>query len=314
MGNITRRLVTDEEINLFLASIDFEELFADEGNCKRCFPRMDDINAMLSQTITLIKQANRDLLDVMENNTYVSDKHRTPPYISNEKRQELIDKIVVELSSQIRLENDDEMCLGKDGGGMLPKSGIAKDGKKAFVIIGLPASGKSGIAKEISDYYDAVIIDSDFVKRKIPEYCAVNGASLVHMESKMIKDGILYSAINKGINIVYPIIGSEYDDVVLAIRNLRHHRYDVSVILVELDRIKATQRALCRFLQTKRYIPLSRILDEYSNNPSLVFYKLLQNKQFEQMPFALIDTDVPFGTAPKIMFQRNFRQIHNIIK
>lgn len=195
---------------------------------------------------------------------------------------------------------------------MLPLSGVVRDDREAFIIIGLPASGKSGIASKVSDYYRAVLIDSDFAKRKIPEFCKKNGAALVHKESKVIKDEIMHAAIYMGLNFVLPIIGSDYNEVLNTINNLRRHKYKVSLILVELDRVKATRRAFSRFIQTQRYIPLSKILDEYSNSPSLVFYKILVNKP--DLPMVLIDTDVPFGNTPKITVKHKFNEIHKIIK
>ena len=53
----------------------------------------------------------------------------------------------------------------------------------------LPASGKSTIANSIADLYGAYIIDSDFAKRKIPEFGHEFGASIVHEESSIITFG-----------------------------------------------------------------------------------------------------------------------------
>ena len=41
----------------------------------------------------------------------------------------------------MRPDNDDDICLGK--GGALPQLGVAA-GKQAYILIGLPNSGKSG--------------------------------------------------------------------------------------------------------------------------------------------------------------------------
>ena len=311
MKDIARPLINDEQIVSFLEAIDFRNYFSIQENIDIAFHGMNDIDAMLAKAITLIKQANNDLLDVVDNNSLESDKHRSHPYKTDESREKLRNTIFEELINHKRVGNDEEICLGT--GGMLPSSGKAKMERQAIIIIGLPASGKSRIAAKVSDYYDAVLIDSDFAKRKIPEFFKTNGATLVHKESKIIIDEILKAAISNGVNLVLPIIGSEFDGVKGTINSLKRHKYSVRLILVELDRVKATQRALRRFIQTNRYVPLSMILDDYANNPSLVFYKLLSNSTFNNLPMALIDTDVPFGTRPNMVIQRKFSDIHKII-
>lgn len=316
MRNIARPLFNDEQIDSFLFAIEFDTYFSDNNTIRRCFPdnpklSKSDMDWITGYTITQIKEANSNLAEVSDKDTFSHKDYRSEPFVNDDKRIELRNQIFDELTHLERLDNDDNISLRN--GGMLPKGGLAAIERKAIIVIGLPASGKSTIAAKISDYYKAVLVDSDFAKRKIPEFYRTNGASLVHKESKQITDEIIGEMIKYGVNMVLPIIGSDYDDVVSTIKNLRKHHYAVSVVLVELDRVKSTQRALNRFLISKRYIPLAMILDVYSNNPSLTFYKLLENKSLNDMPFALIDTDVPFGQKQIIKLHRNFRQIHKII-
>jgi len=79
------------------------------------------------------------------------------------------------------LKSDEDITLGKGGSAPIKK---LKQNGKAFIFIGLPASGKSTISNEISDKHGCFILDSDFAKRKIPEYHDLQfGASLVLEES-----------------------------------------------------------------------------------------------------------------------------------
>lgn len=312
MKDIARPLVSDEQILSFLDAIEFRKYLSNAENAQRIFPGMTDCDAMLAKTILLIKNANKDLINVIKDNTYESRKYRSVVYKTNNKREELRSRIINELIEQVRLSDDEKICLGN--GGMLPVSGALRCERTAVIIIGLPASGKSGVAAKVSDYYDALLIDSDFAKRKFPEFGNINGASLVHKESKIIQDEILSAAIYQKVNIVLPIIGSQFDGVCETIQSFKKHKYKVRLILIELERVKATQRALCRFIETRRYVPLSRILDDYSNNPSLVFYKLLADKNFAKLPVALINTDVPRGTPNKLMYERNFDEIHKMLE
>lgn len=309
MGEIVRPLLDDNQIVSFLSALDFETYFSNPQNLARVFQGVQDVSIAMATTITLIREANKDLAEMVTHNTLDSELYRATPFKPDAEREKLREEIRQQLISNIRLSNDEEMNYGS--GGMLPTSGIVRKNREAVVIIGLPASGKSGIAAKISDYYQAVLIDSDFAKRKIPEFCRKNGATLVHKESKLIKDDILKAAIINGLNFVLPIIGNDYNEVLTTIKSLGRHKYSVKFILVELDRIEATRRALSRFIQTQRYIPLSRILDEYSNDPSLVFYKLMYNQP--KLSMALIDTNVPYGKKPKIVVKRNFDELQKII-
>ena len=316
MNDLSRPLFKNEQIESFLYAIDFNTYFSNDDNVRHCFPSNPNITGkeidwITAYAISHIKSANEDLGKVIDENTLESKNYRSEPYVEEDKREKLREQIKDELIHLERLDNDDNISL--KNGGMLPKGGEALIERKAIIVIGLPASGKSTIAAKISDYYKAVLIDSDFAKRKIPEYYKTNGATLVHKESKQITDSIIIEMIQYGVNIVLPIIGIDYEDVASMIKRLKRHHYSVKVILVELDRVKATQRALGRFLATNRYVPLTMILDVYSNNPSLTFYRLLSNKSFNNIPFALIDTDVPLGQRQKIKVNRNFIQIHKII-
>lgn len=99
--------------------------------------------------------------------TLMYDNYRDRNYKTETDRWALREQIVNELITTTRLDDDDQICLGK--GGALPTTGVRAE-KKAFIVIGLPASGKSGISSMIADRYHAVIIDSDYAKRKLPEF------------------------------------------------------------------------------------------------------------------------------------------------
>jgi hypothetical protein len=80
-------------------------------------------------------------------------------------------------------DSDDHIKLGK--GGAVPQNLMRS--KDACVLIGLPASGKSTIARRFATEYGAIILDSDFAKRKLPEFPNYPwGASIVHEESAKI--------------------------------------------------------------------------------------------------------------------------------
>jgi hypothetical protein len=228
-----------------------------------------------------------------------SKSYRVRSFRKDALRKKLHNQIVQELLIQKRLDKDEEISLGN--GGAFPNTNI-KTSQDAYVIIGLPASGKSGISNTISDAYGAFILDSDYAKRKIPEFNALPfGATLVHEESDRIIFGETNTAKFKSLfdycrelkaNIVIPKIGSNYESLIELIMLLKKNEYKVHLTLVELDRIKATKRALQRFKETDRYVPLGLIFDTYGNNPTIAFYKIITHNTELLDSFGIIRTDV----------------------
>lgn len=90
--------------------------------------------------------------------THVNPNHRVREYKSERDRWNLRKLIVEELFTNERLDDDDGIKLGE--GGALPMSGIQAEGK-AFIVTGLPASGKSGISNRIAEDTHSLIVDSD---------------------------------------------------------------------------------------------------------------------------------------------------------
>lgn len=224
--------------------------------------------------------------------------YRVAEYRGDTERKRLHEQIVTEILEERRLEDDDRIELGS--GGAAPNSDI-NFGFNAYILIGLPASGKSQIAYRVADENGAVIVDSDYVKRKLPEYKLIQfGATLVHAESNNITFGnnntdnvksVFYHCLDNGINMVIPKIGANFSTISKLINLLKEKEYNVHLTLVEVDRIIATKRALKRFDNSGRYVPLSLIFDNYSNNPTITFFKLLTYNRDDIVSFGIIKTD-----------------------
>lgn len=257
------------------------------------------LKTKIHESAKLIVSAEMQQTNIVGKSTLTSNAYRMGNYSTDESRVELRSAIYAELISQKRPENDDDIKMGF--GGALPRTDLKRE-KQAFYIIGLPASGKSGVSASLSDNYGAIILDSDFAKRKFPEYEMDFGASVVHEESSIVifggkneyadESSVLSYAVQNGYNIVIPKIGNDADKIVEFVRALKDKKYDVHLILVRLDRKYATRRALERFINTNRYVPLSHIYDEYSNNPTIAFYDLnaFNHKLFKS--FTMISSEV----------------------
>lgn len=236
-------------------------------------------------------------------------RFRDRNYKDDNSRWELRKQIITELMTIPRLDNDDDIRLEKGGG--LPQSGIKKD-SQAYLIIGLPASGKSSIAAIIAEKYGAIIADADFAKRKLPEFDKYAwGASAVHEESRQIVNGFLdnprrilsvyETASQLKYNIVIPKIGQDVESILTMCNSLKEKGYKVHLTLISLYRKEATIRALHRFNETGRYVPLGLIFDGYSNDPCLSYYRLKNMMPDVISSFGAISTDVPKGEPYKLI-------------
>lgn len=224
------------------------------------------------------------------------------------ERSKLRTLIVQELITKTRLSDDESISLGK--GGSAP-NGDLQQNFDAYILIGLPASGKSTVSNLISESYGCFVLDSDYAKRKIPEFHGLQfGASLVHEEATDLIFGeekitgtksVLEYVAEYGINCVIPKIGSEISSILNLQKILNLYNYNAHLILVELDRVLATKRALKRFMETKRYVPLGLIFDDYSNNPSITYYKIKSEHFNKFKSFGIISTNVNTGENFKVI-------------
>lgn len=239
--------------------------------------------------------------------TLNTTKFRDRNYKDDKTRWKLRTQVINELLYNMRPDDEDMICLGM--GGALPNSGVISN-KQAYILIGLPASGKSSIANHISEKFQAIILDSDFAKRKLPEFNKYEcGATIVHEESSQIVFGfrdnpgnllsVYEMALSKGYNMVIPKIGQNAQSILSLAKTLTTElKYNVHLTLISLLKRDATIRAINRFHKTKRYVPLGLIFDGYGNDPCLTYY-LLKNRQpstFES--FGAISTNVEMGESP----------------
>jgi len=139
--------------------------------------------------------------------------------------------------------------------------------KRAVIVLGPPASGKSTIANPIARKFDAAIIDPDEAKKLLPEYNDGIGANAVHSESKAIIELVQEIAIEQGDNIVIPTVGQDLGKLRTQIKTLKDRGYEVDVVDVVVPAADARIRMYGRFANTGRIIP-AKYLDEVGDNPS----------------------------------------------
>lgn len=135
-----------------------------------------------------------------------------------------------------------------------PRFDVVK-GRKATIIIGPPAAGKSTIANAIALRQKAAILDVDDAKKVIPEYQSGIGANAVHEESSDIGKVVQERLVAAGDNLIIPKVGHNSAGIEKLRASLKANGYDVDLVLMDVTPEVAMGRMLNRFEQTGRLIP-----------------------------------------------------------
>lgn len=175
--------------------------------------------------------------------------------------------VTAEKTDAERIKNRDkwvkDFLNGANGADTMPPNGAPlKKESKATIVVGLPAAGKSTkIANPLSEEQGAFILDSDEMKKLIPEYKETNGgaANAVHAESKDLMRRAFKEfteGSRKGINLVIPIIGDKTKSIKGNYINALHNAgYDVEIAYRYADTKTSANRVVARAIKTGRFIP-----------------------------------------------------------
>ena len=268
------------------------------------------INVLFEFCIKKLVEAEKELSKVGLRTTLDDESLRDQKFRHDSDRWSLKEQIINDCYSLIR--EDDETKIGLGKGGMLPNGGNISFDKKAVICVGGPASGKSGFCQSIADELKAFTLDCDIIAKKIPEFdSSCVGASLVHDEAKDILTGIIKEIKKGGPNLVIPTIGKGYKSMLDLIDRLRDCGYQVSVVLIRLNKCETACRAFTRFLQTGRYVPIPYVLDTCGNESVATFYRLAAERRDES--FLCIDNNCDKNHKPTIEFKQNSDDIKNIL-
>lgn len=220
-----------------------------------------------------------DIAEALDEQDRLKAEGKLPPTIdiNTEERKELRLDIIKEL-------------YGK---------GAKKKEKQAYLIIGLPASGKSSMANPLEAETGSLIVDSDMAKERLPEFIESDGrrADQVHLESQVIAEEVLKIAMNNGDNIVLPIVGKSEKSIMSKHDKLKEAGYDVHLRLVDLPIEKTIERAVNRYRETGRLVPIDYITNEVGYKP--VQNYVIMEKKGLFASYEAISTDVKYGEKPK---------------
>ncbi len=142
----------------------------------------------------------------------------------------------------------------RDDGLELPIGQYINQNKRAAIVLGPPASGKSTLANPIARKMNAAVIDSDEVKKIMPEHQGGIGANAVHQESKNIAERVLNVSIELGDNVVIPKVGGEEESIANLIKKLKDKGYSVDLVDMSVTYSEARKRMYLRFVKEGKLI------------------------------------------------------------
>lgn len=178
---------------------------------------------------------------------------------------------------------------------------IKPDGEKThYFIVGAPGMGKTTLTEFLSKRglipteTEAAHVDPDFVKQALEGYNAGTGAIAVHRESTRASTHIVNDARSKGLDIVTQGTGTRLPEY----NTTGDPRYQTVIHAAYLDPRKAQQR-----LDAREKIDGRKIAGHILPHIAAISYNMMTDylKKNQIGSFFLWDTDVPFGTAPKLI-------------
>ena len=194
-------------------------------------------------------------------------------------------------------------------GGYYKTHGPYNRDKQAYLILGLPAAGKSSLADPLAKQKRALIVDSDEFKKRLPEFENGAGANYVHEESSDMAEALMNRALKDGTNIVYPIVGKTPKTLQEKIDKLKAAGYDIHLAYVDLPMKKAVERATNRYILEGRLVGLAYI-ESIGDRPLINFNAVKHQEGITD--YALYDNDVAFGEEPRLVEGTDY--LHNVPK
>ena len=177
-------------------------------------------------------------------------------------------------------------------------NGAKKKEGKVWLVLGVPASGKSTISDPIMEREGALLIDSDEAKKMLPEFSNGLLAGAVHEESSDIATNVMERAITNYDNIVWPLVGKTRSSIDEKVQKFKEAGYEVNLVYVDLPIEKAIERTKARFRHTGRLVP-PRYLQSVGLKPRQNYDKIKTEKGVDS--YEAWDNDILRGETPRLI-------------
>ena len=140
----------------------------------------------------------------------------------------------------------------------------------------------------------AAIIDSDEIKKALPEYDRGLGAAAVHEESSDLAKMLQATMLSRGTNVVLPKVGENASSIERLTGLPKGSGYSVHILNMAVSPKTAKRRMYGRYVATGRIIP-PKYLDDVGSQPTAT-YGALKTKGIAD-GFAEINNEGPIGSA-----------------
>lgn len=206
------------------------------------------------------------------------------------------DEIIGYDNAIFRAFEDAQTLAHREMGLEVPDAPVSFD-RKATILIGPPAAGKSTLANPIAIEQRAAIIDSDEIKKVMPEYQGGIGAMAVHEESSEIAKALLNTVKDFGLNMVIPKVGESPASIRKLQKQLKDAGYEVKLINMEVAYAEARRRMFNRFVETGRLINPDYVR-MVGDSPTQTYYTLKEEGIFDG--YANIDSNGGLDVGPRL--------------
>lgn len=144
-----------------------------------------------------------------------------------------------------------------------------KSERRADIVTGLPASGKNTIFSDpLVKEHGSILVDSDEAKHQIPESNGGTYNGAVHNESNIIKTSVLSKAVDKGHNVVLPLVGGSEERMKALIAELREHGYSIHLHHSEISVETSIKRSGERFTKSGKFVDPAYIMHDVKLRPN----------------------------------------------
>lgn len=154
----------------------------------------------------------------------------------------------------------------------------APDKPLSIFLGGGSASGKTSISKMLVQSFKdegegVILIDSDYIKTKLPEYKELirsspeQAAAILHDESSDISEKLFDFAIQKKVNLIFDGTMKNAEKYSNLIQQVKAKDYSTSIVIADVPLAEAFRRAEIRFQIEKRRVPEEIIRYSHENVP-----------------------------------------------